>query len=416
MPDLAFRARRVLARIVGLVACPLLLFAAAPIAHAAPAYAEYLDLPALNAAGERGGGLNPALPLDESMLASALDQVRADGLPPSRYATLLRQYWLVVAARNAEIDLTAWDPTRGVAANERTFIQVYVNYQRLAMGKREFWWAGMAELAGGSFASAFVDLDEVAAVFDLPGLHRLGVAVADLLRGTPPELVAGLPEEIRRFAAGAPRLTAADIAWYQTRLMVMQRHIFTDLVSMHEAYTERGMSGIDELFAAGAIDESARTAWRSIDSGTREGSIDALTRMADREQNQIIADQWDATAAGRGETGRVLTYASTLLGKSAIPGVRAPGVYAPATVRAEVGGHTLALRTPLPDFDWADRDTRWAYLLAELIPRHIDLESDPAAAAAVLGEPFSSKLIRGRLGSRLPDLLADLGSEWAVVN
>lgn len=58
--------------------------------------------------------------------------------------------------------------------------------------------------------------------------------------------------------------------------------------------------------------------------------------------------------------GRVLTYLSTVAGKPAVPGVRAPGVFAPATVRAEVGGRMLAPRTPLPDFNWADRGTRWA--------------------------------------------------------
>jgi hypothetical protein len=71
---------------------------------------------------------------------------------------LLHQYWLVVSTRNAAIDLAAWDPARGVRANQNTFNQVYVNYFRPANQKPEFWWAGLAGIAGGSFASSFFDL------------------------------------------------------------------------------------------------------------------------------------------------------------------------------------------------------------------------------------------------------------------
>lgn len=407
---------RALARIAGLLTCLALGFGTLPAAHAAPSYAGYLDLPAVNGDGAGGGGLDPALPLDESALREALDQARAYGVPPRRYATLLHQYWLVVATRNAAIDLEAWDPARGVRANEQIFTQVYVNYFRLSTQRPEFWWAGLAGIAGGSFASGFFDMSEVGAVLDVPGIQQLGNAVADLLRTTPPELTAELPADIRLLATEGSRLSAADIAWYQTRLMIMQKHIFIDLVPMHEAYVAQGLRGIDEMYEAGVLDADIYTAWQSIAAGTRAGYIDALIRMTDREQNRVIADQWDATAAGRAPIGRVLTYVSTLAGKPAVPGVRAPGTFAPATVRARVDGRLLALRVPLPDFNWADRDTRWTYITGDLVPRHIDLESDIAVAAGVLGEPFRDKLARGRLVSRLPELLADLTGQWQVVD
>ncbi|MBF6212698.1 hypothetical protein IU433_19840 [Nocardia puris] len=408
-------ARRASRALTALLFCLLLGVAALPAAHATPAYHGYLDLPSLNGEGERGGGLHPDLPLDEPTLRAALDRARADGIAPRRYATLLHQYWLVVATGNAAIDLTGWDPNRGVAANAPTFNQVYVNYLRLATAHPEFWWAGLAGIAGGSFASGFFDMSDVGGVLDLPGIHQLGNAVADLLRGTPPELAGAVPADIRLLATEGSRLTVADITWYQTRLMIMQRHIFTDLVPMHEAYVARGLAGIDEMLAAGLIDADIHAAWRSIESGTREGYIDALIRMTDREQNHVIADQWDETSGGRGVMGRVLTYVSTVAGKPAVPGVRAPGVFAPVTVRAEVGGRSLALRMPLPDFNWADRDTRWTYITGDLVPRHIDLESNAALAATVLGEPFADKLARGRLLPRLPDLLADLTAHWQLV-
>ncbi|WP_433632788.1 hypothetical protein [Nocardia sp. CA-120079] len=410
----AAHAVRLLARIIGLLACLIFGLTMIPAAQAAPAYEAYLDLPALNGDGAGRGGLNPALPLDESTLRATLDQARSDGVAPSRYATLLHQYWLVVSTRNADIDLADWDPALGVRANQRTFSQVYVNYFRLANQHQEYWWAGLAGIAGGSFASGFFDLSDVGVVLDVPGIHQLGDAVADLLRGTPPELVAGVPSDIRLLATEGSRLNAEDVAWYQTRLMIMQKHIFTDLVPMHEAYAALGMAGIDEMYAAGVIDADIRTAWQSIDSHNRDGYVDALIRMTDREQNRVIADQWDATSAGRGGMGRVMTYVSTVAGKPAVPGVRAPGVFAPATVSADIAGRTVSLRTPLPDFNWADRDTRWAYITGDLVLRHIDMESNRPFAEVVLGESFWSKLAHGRMIARIPDLIADLTTQWRL--
>lgn len=384
----------------------------APAAHASPAYADYLDLPAVNAEGEFGGGLHPALPLSEPPLRAALTQARADGIAPSRYGTLLHQYWLVVSTDNAAIDLATWDPARGTAANSVTFAQVYVNYFRIAAARPDFYWAGLAGIAGGSFASGFFDVGDIGTVLSVGGIHELGTAVADLLRATPPDLVAAIPADIAGLAANGPRLTAADLAWYQHRLMIMQKHIFTDLVPMHEAYLAEGMAAIDEMFAAGVIDDDVRTAWAGIDGGTAAGRADALVRMTDREQNHIVADQWDVTAAGRDGMGRVLTYVTTVAGKPAVPGVRAPGVYAPVTVRA--GG--LGLRMPLPDFNWADRDARWAYITADLVPRHLDLAADMAHAVTVYAEPFPAKLTRGRMLGRLPELIADLTTQWQVMH
>ncbi|WP_280249290.1 hypothetical protein [Nocardia abscessus] len=410
----AGRSVRVFTRAAALSFCLVLGMGAAATAHAEPAYAAYLDLPSVNGDGAGAGGLDPLLPLDEADLAEALRQARADSVAPRRYATLLHQYWLVIATRNADIDVAAWDPGRGPRANERTFNQVYVNYLRLATQHPEFYWAGLAGIAGGSFASGFFDMSDVGVVLDVPGIHQLGTAVADLLRATPPELVRALPEDIRLLATEGSRLTAADVAWYQTRLMIMQKHIFTDLVPMHEAYVALGMRGIEEMYQAGVLDDDIRTAWRSIAAGTRDGYVDALIRMTDREQNHVVADQWDETSAGRAPIGRVLTYVSTVAGKPAVPGVRAPGVFAPVVVSADVGGRSLALRVPLPGFNWADRETRWAYITGDLVPRHIDLETDPVLAAAVLGEAFWGKLARGRLAARLPDILADLTAHWQI--
>ncbi|MFE5285224.1 hypothetical protein ACFRAQ_09675 [Nocardia sp. NPDC056611] len=401
---------RGLVRVAGVLTCLMIGLVTAPAVHAETGYAEYLDLPSVNGDGAAGGGLNPALPLDPDTLRGALDAARAAGVQPRRYATLLHQYWLVVATRNAEIDLAGWDPGRGVAANTATFAQVYVNYLRLNNSHPEYWWTGLAGLAGGSFASGFFDMGDVSAIVSVPGIHQLGDAVADLLRGTPGPLLDVLPSDIRALGTEGERLTADDLAWYQTRLMIMQKHIFIDQVPMHEAYAAAGAAGVEEMYQAGVLDENAITAWRELAGGTPEGLADAALRMTDREQNQIIADQWDVTSHGRGAMGRVLTYVSTIAGKAAVPGVRAPGVFAPTTLTSG----TMSLRAPLPDFNWADRDTRWNYITNDLLPRYLELCANPAVARPVLAEPFSAKLVQGRLVQRLPDLLADMTSQWRL--
>ncbi|WP_067813183.1 hypothetical protein [Nocardia inohanensis] len=406
--------RGIASRIIGTAAVVTgLIFAtvSVPVVQAEAAYTAYLDLPSLNGDGS-GGGLNPALPLDQAELRTALDQARAAGVAPRRYATLLHQYWLVTATRNAEIDLAGWDPARGVAANSATFIQVYVNYLRLNNQHPDFYWVGLAGLAGGSFASGFFDMGDVGGIISVPGVHQLGSAVADLMRGTPAELLNILPADIRLLGTEGERLTTEDLTWYQTRLLIMQKHIFIDQVPMHEAYVSAGLAGVEEMYQAGVLDENAVTAWREIAAGAPDGLADAAVRMTDREQNQIIADQWDVTSHGRGVMGRVMTYVSTVAGKAAVPGVRAPGVFAPTVLTA--GG--MSLRTPLPNFNWADRDTRWNYITNDLLPRYLELSANQAVARPVLAEPFSDKLAHGRLLARLPDLLADLTAEWQLTN
>src|SRR5690348_16521019 len=82
---------------------------------AAPAVAasdldRYLDLPLVNRDAARSpGGVNPELPYDHAELGRLLDEARAEGVAPARYAALLYQYWLVDATEKAGIDLRRWD-------------------------------------------------------------------------------------------------------------------------------------------------------------------------------------------------------------------------------------------------------------------------------------------------------------------
>lgn len=392
-----------------------------PVPYSAPAAAP-LDVVEDNPHGDRGGGFASSLPTDSATLRPMLDRARASGVDPARYATLARQYWLAVGAEKAGIDLQHWVPERGLAANLDNVDKVYVNYLRLANSRDDYFWTGMAGLAGMSFAAGFWDLEEVGQLLTVPAVHQLGTAGGGALHDLPWELAREMPEDVRLLATVGPTLTRADIDWYLHRLLVMQRHIFMDMIPAHEAYAAEGLPAVEELAAGGAYDEYGVDAWRMVDAGGPANLAEALVRMASREQNQIIADQWDATAAGRDavmgrdDVGRVLTYITTVGGSPDIPGARSLGQFRPLTVQAEVDGRPMTVHTPLPAFNWADRGPRWEYIEQDLVPRYRDLVQDrPAEAEQVLGVVFRERAEQNRILRRLPEFLTEMTSGWAVV-
>lgn len=398
--------------------------AGAPVARAAPTAppasgaATTLDRSAVenNPHGELGGGFSWDLPVDSATLRPMLEQARASGAPPASYGLLTRQYWLAVGAENTGIDLQQWIPEEGLAANLETVDKVYINYLRLANSGQDFYWAGMAGLAGMSFAAGFWDLDMVGDLLTVPFVHELGTATGGALAGLPWELAREMPADVHLLATVGPTLTRADIDWYLHRLLVMQRHIFMDMIPMHEAYAAEGLPAIEELAASGNYDDYVVDAWRMLNSGEPEALAEALLRMASREQNQVIADQWDATAAGRGDVGRVLTYITTVGGSPDVPGARSLGRFRPLTVHAEVNGQPMAVHTPLPAFNWADREPRWEYIEQDLVPRHRELVQDrPAEADRVLGVVFRDRAEQNQILQRLLPFVSEMTSGWAVV-
>ncbi|MFD4291846.1 hypothetical protein ACFWPA_04070 [Rhodococcus sp. NPDC058505] len=391
--------------------------AAAPRAAVDLGYHDLLDLVPANADAELPGGLDPRLPTDSRTLDAAVDAARADGLPPARYAALLHQYWLARGAEAAGIDLGAWDPGTGFLANADLVNRVYANYGRYQRERDELNWAGMAGMAGASFTAGFLDIDTGRVVLSVEAVHRIGEAVAAAVGALPVGVAAGLPADVRALATVAPTLTADDLDWYQRRLLVMQKHIYFDMVPMHEAYLNGGFPAIEEMRAAGLFDDNTAAAWDAIRTGTPAGRADAVLRMADREQNTIVADQWDATARGRDGAGRVLAYLTTVAAQPSIPGTRAPGVFAPLTAHATVAdGSGVRVQAPLPDFNWADRGPRWRYIADDTAPAYQRLaEQRPEQVDALLGQPFAEFADRQRMVSRAPALVRDLTSGWSVV-
>lgn len=384
------------------------------VAHAT-GYAGLLDITPANAAAESIGGLDPRLPTDSAALGAALAAARSDGVAPSRYSVLLQQYWLARGSEASGIDLAGWDPNAGLIANAAVVDRVYENYGRYQLQRAELYWSGMAGLAGGSFAAGFWDLDLGRTVLGVDAVHTLGNAVASTVRGLPGEATTLLPPDPRTLATVGPAMTAGDLDWYQKRLLMMQKHIYFDMVPMHEAYLSDGRGAVEEMAAAGLLDENAEIAWNGIFSGTAAGYADALFRMASREQNQIIADQWDVTSAARDGVGRALTYATTLAAQPSVPGARAPGQVSPMAVTGDVNGADYRLRTPLPGFNWADREPRWQYIVSDIASSYQRLaEGRPGELRALLAIPFRDFVVGQRVLRRVPDLARDMSTGWEL--
>ena len=374
--------------------------------------ANVLDLPLSNLDGEQSGGINPNLPTDLPTLQKWLDAARAAGIDPKRYAALLQQYWLAKAADDAGIDLNAWDPSTGVDGNRQNIINVYKFYGRLFLDHPELQWAGMANMIGPSFAGGFMDLD---------GMKDFARKLAHAINSLPPGVRSALPPELTQLAAVGANLTAAELSWFENKFLAMQKHIFIDMASQHEAYLNGGPAAIDEMRRAGLIDIPAQTAWKDIASGDPYRIQRGNTHLLYREQNQIIAKQYDQMYQHHGPVGPVMTYLMTVAGAASIPGTKTPGEYSPLTVDGEVtipglfvdSTASAQLSTPLPDFNVADRDARWDYITHDTLPRYQELLRDhPEQARQIVASPVEDRISEQRMLNRWPQLADDLLTDW----
>jgi hydrolase family protein len=374
-----------------------------------------IDLPLTNADGEQNGGINPDLPLNQADLKRLLDEARRVGLDPKRYAALLQQYWVVKAADEAGIDLSQWDPSKGAAANQQNILNVYKLYGKFFLDHPELQWAGMANMIGPSFAGGFMDIHDMKSFF-----QQLSDKLDHLPPGTP------VPPGLKELAEAGANMGADELNYFETKFLGMQKHIFFDQASMHEAYLNGGTSAIQEMRDAGLIDDKANSAWQDIASGDPTRIKQGNTLLLDREQNQVINKQYDDMYNHDGLVGKAFTYGMTVAGAASIPNTKTPGEYSPITVHGQVElpgpvpflthetvGATLT--TPLPDFNIANREDRWDYITHDTLPAYQELlAQDPNQARAIVASPVDGRMNDSRLAHRWPELADDLLTNWGV--
>lgn len=380
-----------------------------------------LDLAEDNKDGEKVGGPVTSLPIDPDILGAMRQAAQDAGIPPSRYAGLLHQYWVAKAADKAGIDLNGWDPSKGTDGNRSTISAVYTYYGSLFLkDPSKYQWAGMANMIGPSFAGGFLDIDMFKDLADK--VSGPADAIPGWARGA-------LPEPLRSLTTVA-NLGESELKWYETKFLAMQKHIFFDQASMHEAYDEggasKGLDNIREMYQAGILDQRAMQAWTNIDTGIPSKVQDGNTDLLYREQNQVIDKQYDQMRDHDGPVGQAMTYMMTVVGSASIPGTKTPGEYSPLDFTIDSGDVPVVLnpvgpdvkvtvKTPLPDFNVSDKDSRWTYVTQDTLPAYQKLlAEDPERARQIVASNVDGRIADQRLSQRWPSVLKQYATDWDV--
>jgi len=306
----------------------------------------------------------------------------------------LKRTWFHRALMRAGIEHESWRPGRGVDENRRVVEAVYSYYGQLFLAHPYLLWAGMASMIGPAFYAGFRDLG-----FVPDGVRTAVLAV---------------------FGRGSRRLTrraAGDLGFYETTFLTMQKKIFEDQATMHEAYLAGGMPQVEEFYSARIIDLATLAAWQRIDTGRRGGDhaavADGNRTLLFREQYDII-DRFYVQMLGHGGLeGSAFTYLLTLAGTPSVPGAHSYPERYPLTFAARLPRGEISVRTPLADGNIAVFANRWQLIDDDTLPRYVALvRDDPEQARALVATPIRVRMARYRLLARAPALTAAALTRW----
>lgn len=306
----------------------------------------------------------------------------------------LKRTWLHRALMRAGIEHESWRPGRGVDENRRIVEAVYSYYGELFLAHPYLLWAGMASMIGPAFYAGFRDL----------GL------VPDAVR----RAVLGVYGRASRRLA---RRAAGDLGFYETTFLTMQKKIFEDQASMHEAYLAGGMPQVEEFYTARIIDLATLAAWQQIDAGRHNDDQAAVAEgnrtLLFREQHDIIDRFYTEMLGHGGPEGPAFTYLLTLAGTPSVPGAHPYPERYPLTVAARLPRGEISARTPLADGNIAVFANRWQLIEDDTLPHYIALiRDDPQRVRAIVATPIRVRMARYRLLARTPALTAAALTHW----
>lgn len=333
----------------------------------------------------------------------------------TRAAHELKDYWLARAFESAGIDGSRWQPGRGVEENRRTIEAVYQYYGRLYIAHASLKWAGMASLMGPAFYAGFLDVGALpdAARRLVSELHRAASAGRRLERW------------LLRREKDADALLEHGLGFFELTFLTMQRKIFEDQATMHEAYLARGLDAIRELYDAGILDRATLDAWEQIDGGEQSGIDQGNRMLLYREQYAIIDHFYARMRTHGGLEGAAFTYLMTVAGTPSIQGARGfsrvfpLGLLLTLPPMARIGPlrrcSALRLRTPLPDGNIAVFSNRWRLIEVDTLPAYTKLVAErPDRLRALVAEPIVKKVRRYRLSKRLGGVALALVTRWKL--
>ena len=308
----------------------------------------------------------------------------------------LKRTWFHRALLRAGIEHESWRPGRGVDENRRVVEAVYGYYGQLFLAHPYLLWAGLASMIGPAFYAGFRDLGFV------PDAARTAV-IAMFGRGS------------RRLA----RRAAGDLGFYETTFLTMQKKIFEDQATMHEAYLAGGVPQVEEFYRARIIDLATLAAWQQIDAGRHSGDqaavADGNRTLLFREQHDII-DRFYLQMLGHGRlAGSAFTYLLTLAGAPSVPGAHSYPERYPLTLAASLPRGEVSARTPLADGNIAVFANRWQLIEDDTLPHYVTLiRDDPEQARALVATPIGVRMARYRLLARAPALTAAALTRWRL--
>jgi hypothetical protein len=213
-------------------------------------------------------------------------------------------------------------------------------------------------------------------------------------------------------------MTDQEIRFYETSMLDMNKEIFLDQARQHEAYMNGGIEEINRLRDSGAINADTAKAWAQIDSGDPELIQEGNTSLLYREQNEIIADDYDAMRNHPG--GEAVTYLVTLAGEPSIPGAKSYPEVFPYTFTVESPGpenvpftnwdnptqFRTDFTTGFPAGNISDADQRWALIQQDTLPAYQDLlATDPARAEQIIASDFDDRVEQYRPTNNIPGIM-----------
>ncbi|HEX8160086.1 MAG TPA: hypothetical protein VF526_22115, partial [Solirubrobacteraceae bacterium] len=308
----------------------------------------------------------------------------------------LKEHWLSQAARRAGIDRSRWDPERGVEDNRDAIEAVYAYYGRLYLDNPQLKWAGLAGMIGPAFYAAFRDLGF------FPNIARRSVHAVS-----------------RRASRRLLREVGGNLGYYERTFLAMQKKIFEDAATMHEAYLTGGIAEIELLWRARIIDVATLSAWKQIDAGHRRGDM-ALVDWGNRtllfrEQHDIIDRFYVQMRSHRAPLGRVFTYLMTLGGAPSVPNADTYPKRYPLTFVARLPRLAITLRTPAADGNIAVFANRWRLIDDDTLPDFFAfIQEHPDEARSMIAEPVSKRARALRLVARAGTLATAAIIGWRL--
>jgi hypothetical protein len=235
-----------------------------------------------------------------------------------------------------------------------------------------------------------------------------------------------LPDLIRRVGVGLlgwvrPQSfdAAADLGFYETTFLGMQKKIFEDQATMHAAYVAGGVGEVEEFYRAGIIDLSTLRGWQQIDRGHQQGDLSLIDRgnraLLFREQFDIIDRFYVQMLQYHRPEGEIFSYLLTLLGAPSVPGTHSYPQRFPLVIAATLPGGDIQLSTPLADGNIAVFANRWKLIDDDTLPGYLTFVRDHAnEARELVATPIAERVIRYRLVSRAGELAREGLTSWRL--